>query len=403
MTQSIKSVEEALESLLAFAKNTQKVETLPLYQCHGRYLAEDLLAPRHVPNFDASTMDGYALGQDYAPGDCFSISQRITAGDQPQPLTKGTAARIFTGAPLPSGADRVIPQEATTETDQGIQLNEVLPQGANIRPQGSDLTQGQVALTKGEKLSPQALGLAASMGYGTLKVYQPLRVAIFTTGDELLPPGAPYEEGKIYNTNRFMLQGLIKKLGLELIDLGQVEDTFAATQAALKEAAQVADIIMTTGGVSVGEEDHIKPAVESLGRIHMWQVRMKPGKPFVFGEVKGTAFLGLPGNPVSALTTFALFALPFIKAKAGAKDQAWLNNHQGYRLPLGFDWPKGQFRRQYLRARLNNQGQLEIHPNQNSGVLSSTLWAEGVVIIPEETSLQKGDKATFIPYEKFLS
>lgn len=390
----MKTVEQALDLLLSQASCQQEIITLPLHQAHGKILAEDIIAPMDVPAFALSTMDGYALYGDYAPHSQLEISQRITAGDAPQPLTPGTAARIFTGAPIPLGADRVVPQEYTQMHGDLVKLIQPPSPGDSIRQPGSDLAKDARILQMGEKITPQALGLIASLGMAQVRVYKPLRLVFFTTGNELLSPGEPWQPGKIYNSNRFLIQGLLGQLGYEYVDMGQVEDTLAATQDALKVAGEMGDVIITTGGVSVGEEDHIKAAVESLGEIHMWKVQMKPGKPFTYGKLLGKTFLGLPGNPVSAFTTLGIFALPLIKKLGG---QNFLQ-HKTLPAIAAFDWRKPDTRREYLRAQLDEDGKVHIHSNQNSGVLSSTHWADGLVIIPENTQVKAGDRLAFLPY-----
>lgn len=394
----MKTVEQALEHLLNQAKNSEKTETRQLGAALGCVLAEDIISPIQVPPADNSMMDGYAVNsEDLQPNFVMQVSQRIPAGSAPDALEPGTVARIFTGAPIPAGADVVIMQEEAEPQGDGVVFSNFVEAGENIRRAGEDIAQGSVILERGQKLRAQDLALIASVGIAEIKVYSPLKLVTFTTGDELVEPGNPLAPGKIYNSNHTNISLLVQRLGFEWIDLGQVADTLEATKQALTEAAKLGDIIITTGGVSVGEEDHLKPAVESLGSLDMWQVKMKPGKPLAFGFVADKPFLGLPGNPVSAFATFNLFARPFLLKTQGAKDfstrTTWLQ--------ANFNWDKPGFRREYLRGQLENSGQqtlVNIYPHQGSGVLSSTVWADGLVVIPEDTVIKAGDKVEFINF-----
>ncbi len=396
----MKTFDEALDYLLQQATSISETETLPLAQLHGRVLAETITAPVNVPPMPVATMDGYAVNTaDLAQCQTLPISQRIAAGDQPESLQAGTVARIFTGAAIPQGSDAVVMQEETTlnEADNSVTFNAPVTAGQNIRPTGASIQQGSEVLQAGQKMRPQEVALIASMGIAQAKVYRRLKVATFTTGDELLEPGQAPEQGKIFNANRYLLSGLIPQLEMELVDLGQVEDTFEATQAALKKAADLADVVMTTGGVSVGGEDHVKPAVESLGSLDMWKVKMKPGKPLAYGTVVDKPFIGLPGNPVSAFATFKLFAQPYLKKMQGESEVA----PKPLFVKANFDWTKPGFRREFARGRLVNQGSetwVELFANQDSGVLTSTVWAEGFVVIPEDSTVQKGDTVAFYPF-----
>ena len=397
---SMKTFDEALAYLLEQAKPIGEMETLPLTQLQGRILAEEIISPVNVPPMPVATMDGYAVSaESVTQNSTLPISQRIAAGDQPEALQAGTAARIFTGAPIPQGADAVVMQEETTldETHHQVTVNAPVQAGQNIRATGASIQEGAKVLTVGQKLRPQEVGLMASMGIAQARVYRRLKVATFTTGDELLEPGQAPEPGKIFNANRYLLSGLISELGLEFIDLGQVADTLAATQDALKQAASMADVVMTTGGVSVGGEDHVKPAVESLGSLNMWKVKMKPGKPLAYGKVLDKPFIGLPGNPVSAFATFKLFAQPFLRKMQGEQQVV----PQPLFVKADFDWRKPSFRREFARGRLRRQGTetwVELFANQDSGVLTSTVWAEGFVVIPEDSTLAKGDIVAFYPF-----
>lgn len=396
----MKTFDEALHYLLTKAIPTEKTEKISILDALGRILAEPIVSPVNVPPHDNSMMDGYALHAfDLEHNDTFTVSQRIPAGSTPEPLQTGTAARIFTGAPIPEGANMVIMQEETEQIndDQIRILTKKTKPNQNIRVVGEDISEDATILRAGHKLRPQDLGLITSIGFAEVSVYAPLTIATFTTGDELLEPGEPWQAGKIYNANRYVLNGLVPQLGFKLIDLGQVEDTLEATVQAMKKAAELADVVITTGGVSVGEEDHIKPAIEQLGSLDMWKVKMKPGKPIAYGDIQGTPFIGLPGNPVSAFATFNLFARPFLLKMQGAN----ILKAKPIWLEADFEWLKAGFRREFARARLVNKNQIsvvEIYPNQGSGVLTSTVWADGFVVIPEDTLIHKGDKVAFYPF-----
>ena len=395
----MKTVDEALAYLLSKAVPTTQVEDVSIHSALGRVLSQDITSQHNVPPNDNSMMDGYAVRAcDIQADKVFKISQRIAAGSVGGFLEAGTVARIFTGATMPQGADSVIMQEEAVEIEGGIKflVSSVRP-AQNVRHTGEDISQGAVILAKGHKLRAQDLGLIASIGIAQINVYQPLTIATFTTGDELLEPGDAPEAGKIYNANRYILAGLIPQLGFELIDLGRVPDTLEATIETLKKAASIADVVVTTGGVSVGDEDHIKPAVEQIGQLDLWKVKMKPGKPLAYGHVMNKPFIGLPGNPVSAFSTFNLFARPFLLSMQGQKyvlpQPIWLK--------AKFDWTKKGFRQEFVRARLENQGKdtvVTIFPNQGSGVLTSTVWADGLAVIPENSTITKDDLVAYYPF-----
>ena len=397
----MKTVEEAIAYLVAQAQTKSEIETRPLSQALGCVLAQSVVSPVNVPPHDNSMMDGYAVrAEDIQPGLVLPISQRIPAGTNPKPLKTGSVARIFTGAPMPAGADAVVMHELAQVSEAGVHFETTVQVGQNIRQCGEDIAQNTCILEPGNRLRPQDLALIASVGQAQVAVYKPLKLVTFTTGDELLEPGAAPQPGKIYNSNHINLMALVMQLGFEWVDLGQVADTLADTQAALEKAAQLGDVIITTGGVSVGEEDHIKPAVESLGTLDMWQVKMKPGKPLAFGDVLGKPFLGLPGNPVSAFTTFNLFARPFLMRLQGLTQVT----PQSVWVQADFEWLKPGFRREFVRARLFNQVSrtlAQIYPHQGSGVLTSTVWAEGLVVIPEDSVIQKGDWVEYISFNEF--
>jgi molybdopterin molybdotransferase len=352
-----------------------------------------------------SSMDGYAINTadlaDSGPT-CLPLAQRIAAGDAEATLTAGSAARIFTGAPIPAGADAVIMQEQVDADERAIRFEQRPASGQNIRPRGNDIKRGSRILSAGQRLRPQDIGLAASVGLRSLPVYTPVRVGMFFTGDELVEPGEALQSGKIYDSNRYTLHGLLESMGCEIVDLGLVGDTLAATQAAMLQASTQADLVVTSGGVSVGEEDHVRIAIEQLGELRLWRLGIKPGKPLAYGRINDTAFIGLPGNPVSVFATFCLFVCPVIQIMQG----------RHWRKPLAlpvradFDWPKPDSRREFLRARLmtgaDGETLVEIFPNQDSGVLTSTVWADGFVEIAENATVRRGDTVNYLPFAQFL-
>lgn len=399
------SVREALDFLLEAARPVEQVETVATLEANGRVLAADQLATIDVPSADNTQMDGYAVrAADCASGSAtLKVSQRIPAGSVGHELEPGTAARIFTGALIPPGADAVVMQEQAEAVGDSVTIHHAPRAGEWIRRKGEDISAGAVILPAGSRLRSQELGLAASVGLASLPVRRRLRVAVFFTGDELTMPGDVPPEGlkpgAIYNSNRFTLRGLLENFGCEISDFGIVPDSLEATRATLREAARENDLIITSGGVSVGEEDHIKPAVEAEGRLSMWQIAVKPGKPLAFGEVRrddGAAFfLGLPGNPVSSFVTFLLFVRPFVLRLQGVTGQV---EPKGYAVRADFDLPKGDRRNEFLRARLNAAGGLDLFPNQSSGVLTSTVWGDGLVDNPAGNRIAAGDLVRFIPF-----
>lgn len=413
------TLDDALERLLAQAHPLARVESISTFEADGRVLAADLVSALQVPPQDNSSMDGYAVrAADVGhAGAVLRVSQRIAAGAAAHALEPGTAARIFTGAPVPLGADTVVMQEETEVVGgdlHAVRFHHVPEAGQWIRRAGEDVRRGAVVLPKGARLTPAALGLAASIGCARLEVTAPVRVALFSTGDELVMPGAVAPDdmpaGAIYNSNRFFLRALLHRFGCEVSDLGIVPDRREATVAALKSAADHHDLILTSGGVSVGEEDHIKPAVEQLGALDLWQIAMKPGKPFAHGTVRRDAgagadahrpchFIGLPGNPVSSFITFLLLVRPFVLRLQGVPDVA----PKSIALPAHFTLGKPEKRREFLRVRRNGAGGLDLFPNQSSGVLTSTVWGDGVVDHSAGTTIAHGDPVTFIPFSELLA
>ena len=396
---------EALETILKQAKPVSGSEMLKLEEASGRVLGAALQSPVDVPPADNSAMDGYAVRcADIENGDTrLPVSQRIPAGVMGQPLQPGSAARIFTGAPVPQGADAVVMQEFTTAHNDGsVTFHKNASIGTNIRCTGEDITKGSAILEPGLRLRPQDLGLAASVGIGELAVTRRLRVATFFTGDELVNPGNKLEPGQIYNSNQFAINTLLQKLGCEVINLGIVEDTLEATRSTLKNAARQADLVITSGGVSVGDEDHVRIALEELGELCMWRISIKPGKPLAFGHIGETPFLGLPGNPVSAFVTFLLFVRPFILTQLGVKDV----HPQQIMARAAFNWPNKVKRREYVRARLqtgaDGHPEISIYDHQGSGVLSSTSWAHGLAVLEEGSTVAMGDNVAYIPYSELI-
>ncbi|WP_368620770.1 gephyrin-like molybdotransferase Glp [Paraburkholderia sp. BR13444] len=398
---------DALAILLDAARAIDGIETLPTLDALNRVLATDVTSPLDVPPMHTSAMDGYAVRiADLAHGSRLPVSQRIPAGHAPAPLAPNSAARIFTGATVPAGADAVVMQEQTEVAGDEVTIVHRPQAGEWITAQGADIRAGSVILPAGTRLTPQALGLAASVGCAQLEVRRRVKVAVFFTGDELTMPGEPLRPGAIYNSNRFTLRGLLEKLGCDVTDYGIVVDQLDATRATLREAAEAHDLILTCGGVSVGEEDHVKPAVEAEGRLSMWQIAMKPGKPLAFGAVRrgavGTAetfFIGLPGNPVSSFVTFLLFVRPFVLRLAGVQAVA----PRALSLRADFTQGKADRRNEFLRARVNAAGGLELFANQSSAVLTSTVWGDGLIDNPPNHAISAGETVRFIPFSELLN
>jgi molybdopterin molybdotransferase len=395
---------QLLELAQPLALREGDFEVLPTNDALDRVLSRDQVSTLDVPPMDNSQMDGYAVrAADLVAGQPMAVSQRIAAGEVAAPLAAGTAARIFTGAMVPAGADAVIMQEQAV-LDGGQVRFDILPAAGDwIRRAGEDIRRDSVVLTAGTRLTPQALGLAASVGLAMLPVRPRLRVACFFTGDELAMPGETLAPGAIYNSNRFVLVALLRRLGCDVTDLGIVPDSLDATRSALREAARRCDLIVTSGGMSVGEEDHVRPALEAEGSLRTWQIAIKPGKPLAWGAVRradgGSAhFIGLPGNPVSSFVTFLLFVRPFILRLQGATDRL----PRPIAVRADFDWPKPDRRREFLRVRFNQAGGLDLFANQGSGVLTSTVWADGLIDNPPLQAIRRGDLVAFLPMEGLL-
>jgi molybdopterin molybdotransferase len=398
------SFDEALSGLLRSAAPVTEVDWLPTLAADGRVLAQAQRATIDAPPLDNSAMDGYALAVADVP--CpetrLPVSQRIQAGSVGATLQPGTAARIFTGAPIPAGADAVVMQELCQHTGDAVLINHQPKEGDHIRRAGSDIATGSEILAAGQRLRPQDTALAASVGIAQLSVFRRLRVAVLFTGDELRMPGQPLSAGAIYNTNRFLLTGLLERLGCEVRDHGQVPDDLAATRQVLREAAHDNDLILSSGGVSVGDEDHVKAAVEAEGRLEMWKIAIKPGKPLAFGQISSpggdVAFIGLPGNPVSAFVTFLMLVRPFLLKMQGVGQVA----PTSYLLRADFEWLQPGVRREFLRTRTNSDGGVELFPQQGAGVLTSAVWGNGLVDVPPQQVIRRGDGVRFLPFSELL-
>ena len=394
---SMIGVHEAIERLRSNNRIRVDDEVVDLKSCLGRVLATDVISTIDVPPADNSAMDGYALRREdwIAADQALEISQRITAGKPPAPLQQGTAARIFTGAETPQGADIVVMQEKTESDGRRVFFTSVGDIGANIRPKGQDIREGDTVLEKGHRLRAQDLGLIASLGIPEVQVRRRLKVAVISTGEELVEPGDSLKPGQIYNSNRYMIQGLLENWGFEAVDFGITADDPQIISDVMSQASRQADAIITTGGVSVGEEDHVKAVVESLGHIDLWRVAIKPGKPFAFGDVLGTPFLGLPGNPVSAFVTALVIARPFLFDCQGVSHP----DIMPLRKTALFD-KKGSFRQEYLRIRSTADG-VEMFEKQSSGVLYSTSWGDGFVVQKPDEDIRKGESVDVIPFVLF--
>lgn len=408
--------DDALRQLLEGVRPLAETERVATLEALGRVLASPQSSAIAVPALDNSSMDGYALRCADVPvsGTQLTVAQRIPAGSVGHTLAPGTAARIFTGAPIPPGADAVVMQEVCEHAGDSVLVRHVPQPGEWIRRAGEDIRAGAEIVPAGARLSAAQLGLAASVGIATLPVFRKLRVALFSTGNELTMPGTvdpvALPPGTIFNSNRFLLHGLLKQLGCDVGDLGTIPDNLAATRTALREAAEEYDLILTSGGVSVGEEDHVKPAVQAEGALALWKIAIKPGKPLAFGHVRNgkngkngrngreTAFIGLPGNPVASFVTFVMLVRPFILKAQGAA----VTSPAAIDLRADFDWPRADARREFLRVRRNARGGLELFPNQSSGVLTSVAWADGLIDNPPGQAIRTGDIVKFLPLGELL-
>jgi molybdopterin molybdotransferase len=397
MNKGLLSVDEALEQLLSAAQPVSEVEELSTLTATNRVLARAQRSTMDVPPMDNSAMDGYAVRiSDLGSNARLRIGQKIMAGSVGRPLERGTAARIFTGAPIPPGADAIVMQEFCQAERDHVLVEKIPEPGDWIRRVGADVRKGGEILPAGKRLLPQDIGLAASVGIKALPVFRKVRLGLFFTGDELVMPGEPLAPGRIYNSNRFTLRGLAELFGCEIRDYGIVPDSLEATRAVLRRAAGECDVIVTSGGVSVGEADFVKPAAEAEGKLLMWRIAMKPGRPLAFGSIGNSFFIGLPGNPVSSFVTFLIFVRPFLLKTQGMSET-------GARAVLAradFDWPQPDARREFLRVKWNAQGGLDLYPTQDSAVLTSTAWADGLVDNPPQHAIRRGDSVRFLPYSE---
>src|ERR1700694_513991 len=394
MNKGLLSVDEALEVLLSRAKAVSELEEIPTLEATNRVLARAQRSTMDVPPMDNSAMDGYAVRT--GDGTRLRVAQKITAGSMGKPLEPGTAARIFTGAPIPPGADGVVMQEHCDVRGDEVLIKKAPKPGEWIRLAGSDVRKGGEILPAGKRLLPQDTGLAASVGIKTLPVFRKIKLGLFFTGDELVMPGEPLAPGRIYNSNRFTLRRLAEVFGCEVRDYGIVSDSLEATRDVLRRSAAECDVIVTSGGVSVGEADYVKPAVEAEGALLMWKIAMKPGRPLAFGSIKQSFFSGLPGNPVSSFVTSLISARPFLLKTQGVSDVM----PRAVDARADFAWPEPDPRREFLRVKWNAQGGLDLYPTQDSAVLTSTAWADGLVDNPAGHAIRKGDAVRFLPYSE---
>lgn len=391
---SLLPVDDVIRELVTRARPIDEVVETAIDACVGRVLAEDIVSMVDVPPADNSSMDGYALDADdpaFVEGGEYAVSGRIAAGYVGDPVPPGTVARIFTGAPIPEGANAVLMQEETESPgDHRVRLNRVPRKAENVRPRGQDIARGATVLERGRRIKPQDAALMASVGTARMKVFRPLRIAILSTGDELVEPPGPAGPGQIFNSNHYALIGLVRGLGMEVLDLGLVPDTARATEAALRKAAHGADCIVSSGGVSVGDEDHVKNALERLGKLEFWRIAIKPGKPLAFGEIEGVPFFGLPGNPVSTFVTFTMIARPYLLKYQGCRDILPLPIYASAR----FEMSAGS-RREYVRARLesDDDGNVTVSAfgNQGSGIMSSVSWANALAEVDVGQAVKSGD------------
>jgi molybdopterin molybdotransferase len=400
MNKGLLSVEEALQQLLDGADTVAETEDVATLAATGRVLVTAQRSVMDVPPMDNSAMDGYALrlSDVAAPGTRLRVTQRIFAGSVGAALEPGTAARIFTGAPIPAGADAVVMQEQCTEDGDAVIVNQPPQAGEWVRRVASDIQKGGEILPAGLRLRPQDTGLAASVGIARLPVRRRVRLAFFFTGDELVMPGEALAPGRIYNSNRFTLNGLGQVFGCDVRDYGIIPDNLEATRAVLRRAAAENDLIVTSGGVSVGDADFVKPAVEAEGRLLMWKIAMKPGRPLAFGRVGDASFIGLPGNPVSSFVTFLIFVRPFLLKMQGVASP--LPRYIAAR--ADFDWAEPDARREFLRVKWNAQGGLDLYASQDSAVMTSTVWADGLVDNPPRQAIRRGDMVRMLAYSELF-
>lgn len=400
MNKGMLSFEEALARLLADARPVAQVEAVETLAALGRVLAAGVYSQVDVPPADNSAMDGYAVrAADLdAAGVRLPVSQRIPAGSVGHTLAPGTAARIFTGGQLPAGADAIVMQELCAHEGDHVVFNHVPAPGEWVSWRGEDIAAGSEILPAGTRMRPQEMGVAASAGLRTVVVKRQVRVALFCTGDELTQPGEPLPPGGIYNSNRYTLRGLLEQMGCVVEDFGNVPDRLDATRDALRRAAAGNDLIVTSGGVSMGEEDHVRPAVMAEGRLDLWKIAIKPGKPLAFGHVGDAAFIGLPGNPVSSFVTFLMLVRPFVQILQGGAAVT----PRRLRVQAAFEWPRPDVRREFLRARLLDDGRVALYPNQRAGVLTSAVWADGLVDNPPGQAVGVGDMVSFVPFSELL-
>lgn len=402
VASSLMPIEQALARLLEEARPRVAGETVSLAQAGARVLLQDVVAAHDVPPWHNSAMDGYAVDSRSLGIDTpLIVSQRIPAGVAPEPLAAGTAARIFTGAPMPDGADAVVMQENCQVQDNRVSVKVPVEAGENVRRRGADVALGQVLLQAGHRLRPQDIGLIAATGQATVEVGRRPQVALMTTGDELVEPGQPLLPGQIYNSNYYTLAALLRALGIEPIDAGRVPDSLAETEAALRSAAQRADCIITSGGVSAGEEDHVRTALQRCGELAIWKLALKPGKPFAFGKINQTLLFGLPGNPVSAFVTFLLLVRPALLAMMGAAQCSLPERAER----AGFSLPESGARQAYLRVSLHgvaDNRHVQLLPDQSSGVLSSVSRADGLAIVPAFTAVVPGDQLRFLSFSDIV-
>ena len=390
--------EDALEEIKRSASILVEQQTIPLINALGRILAEDVIAGISVPPHDNSAMDGYALAsQDWQNGKRFTVSQRVAAGQHPQPLMPGTCARIFTGANIPSGADTVVMQEnAELEGDKVI-FTKPPTSSDNIRPLGQDIQAGQTVVKAGDKITPMHIGLLSSLGITNISVYKPLQVGILTTGDELIPPGNTLNTGQIYNSNGPMLSALVTQAGHQVKHCLHAADTVKDTKNALQTLMKSCDVILSSGGVSVGEEDHVKGVLEELGKVHLWKIAIKPGKPLVHATLDGVPFLGLPGNPSSSLVTYHWFARLLLSICAGQTAE----RTQPYLVDAGFNRSKTIQRDEFLRVSIGNDGLAYAHPQQSSGALLAACESQGYLHVKANTQIEYGHSYSFYPFSGF--